>query len=228
MVFQYGQQRISPIQSGRYVPVPPDQEKAIEEVVAESTPPEEGKAGSTGNNAGAATAAVQTENDTTNQSTKPTPDNASSETTKGEGEDESASEAPSGGAGKRRLVRRDPSTEHTHMEASLAAGFRPAGNEAGDSLLIHAKDVSAAVAKLSGQGWAIVADQRMVRTAGTPSLSVVSGIDWFELRGGVKFTLEDGTETIISLPEILQAARSGRHMIELADGSHGLLSLIHI
>jgi|GEM_PF-1019056 len=227
VVFHYGQQRISPIQSGRYVPVPPDQEKAIEEVVAAapgsstpgSAPGNEAALANTSEPAlqdASANEAMDEAQSATNTAVAEQPEAGAQAVAPGDNTEQT-------GPTKRRLVRRDPSTEHSYMEKALAAGFRPAGSEAGDSLLIHSKDVTQAVAGLSGNGWKIVADQRMVRAAGTPSLSVVSGIDWFELRGGVKFTLEDGTETIISLPEILQAARSGRQMIELADGSHGLL-----
>src|SRR5690606_21493775 len=49
-----------------------------------------------------------------------------------------------------------------------------------------------------------------------------SGIDWFELHGKVTYQTATGQQSI-SLPEILAAIKSGRNMIELGDGTHGLL-----
>ncbi|MFW6032707.1 MAG: DEAD/DEAH box helicase, partial [Phycisphaeraceae bacterium] len=69
----------------------------------------------------------------------------------------------------------------------------------------------------------ILADQRGIRIPGAASLSVASGIDWFELRGNVRYHTGGGEEQEVSLPEILAAAREGRQMVTLADGSQGLL-----
>ncbi len=80
-----------------------------------------------------------------------------------------------------------------------------------------------AVASLLANGWIISADQKIVRAAGPPALSIASGIDWFELRGDVTYEQADGTQQSFTLPEILAAARSGQNMITLGDGSKALL-----
>ena len=45
-----------------------------------------------------------------------------------------------------------------------------------------------------------------------------SGIDWFELEGGIEF---DGK--LVALPKLLAAMQSGQNMVTLDDGSIGLL-----
>ena len=51
---------------------------------------------------------------------------------------------------------------------------------------------------------------------------IKTGIDWFELHGGITFDTDRG-EQLVALPDILAAAAAGRQMIELDDGSQGLL-----
>ncbi|MCP5021572.1 MAG: helicase SNF2 [bacterium] len=74
------------------------------------------------------------------------------------------------------------------------------------------------VAGLLDLGWIVEADGVRHRTAGAMSVSVASGIDWFELQGGMSF---DGE--MVSLPELLEAARAGQAAIRLGDGSLGVL-----
>src|SRR6185503_20137852 len=49
-------------------------------------------------------------------------------------------------------------------------------------------------------------------------IEVTSGIDWLDLSGGADF---DGQ--IVELPELLRALSQGDSMIQLGDGSYGLL-----
>ncbi len=90
-------------------------------------------------------------------------------------------------------------------------------------LLVSPKQMPRAVASLLAEGWIISADQKIVRAAGPPALSIASGIDWFELRGTVTYEQADGTAEEFTLPQILAAARSGQNMITLGDGSQALL-----
>jgi superfamily II DNA or RNA helicase len=74
------------------------------------------------------------------------------------------------------------------------------------------------VRQLTSEGWRVEANGRMYRAPGAVTLQVVSGIDWFELRGGLEF---DGMEA--ELPAILAAARRGESFVPLGDGTFGVL-----
>ena len=67
-------------------------------------------------------------------------------------------------------------------------------------------------------GWRVEAEGKLIRPAGEFKLALSTGIDWFELDGGVDY---EGQR--VSLPDLLAAARRGEPMIELGDGSMGML-----
>ncbi len=125
--------------------------------------------------------------------------------------------------GARRLVPRLHARERAATEKLLGLGFRSVATAPADTFALANPLVATVVNQLSEDGWNVTADQRALRTAGTPSLSITSNIDWFELRGNVRFTQENGVEQIVPLPELLGALRAGQSMITLDDGSQGLL-----
>src|SRR5690606_28604954 len=104
----------------------------------------------------------------------------------------------------------------------LNLGLRPMTSGEHDRLALPVGQMPDVVTRLIGENWQVVADRKIIRQAGAPSLSVSSGIDWFELRGSISYQTEDGVQTV-DLPRILQAAREGRVTIKLDDGSEGLL-----
>jgi superfamily II DNA or RNA helicase len=69
------------------------------------------------------------------------------------------------------------------------------------------------------RGWRIEAEGKLYRNAGASSVSVSSGIDWFELHGSLNF----GDNLEVKLPQLLAALRRGEKVIALGDGSFGLL-----
>lgn len=73
-------------------------------------------------------------------------------------------------------------------------------------------------ATLLDEGWKVVAEDRLLQGPTAVSVSVRSGVDWFDLEGGVKF----GDE-VIPFPMVLNAAAQQRGYVTLGDGSHGLL-----
>ena len=73
-------------------------------------------------------------------------------------------------------------------------------------------------ATLLDEGWKVVAEDRLLQGASAVSVSVRSGVDWFDLEGGVKF----GDE-VIPFPTVLDAAAQQRGYVTLGDGSHGVL-----
>ena len=75
------------------------------------------------------------------------------------------------------------------------------------------------VRELSSDGWLVEAEGKLVRSGGKFEVQIVSGIDWFDLRGGMDF----GDGATATLPDLLRAARRGESMVRLGDGSYGIL-----
>jgi superfamily II DNA or RNA helicase len=125
------------------------------------------------------------------------------------------------------LIRRDRRRESEELAVLTDLGFRPTSSPLLDAVadaLLPIKLMPLAVGELLRRGWVVRADQQRIRGAGNPSFKIRSGIDWFELRGGVAYTIENGAgEQQVTLPEILAAARAGKAMIQLGDGTQGLL-----
>jgi len=119
------------------------------------------------------------------------------------------------------LIIRDHAFEQQAITQLMTLGFR-ANLSGQETLTLPTARMAAAVSKLIADGWIVLADQQTVRNPSAPSLSVTSGIDWFELRGQVSYETAFGSQ-ILSLPQILAAARSGHHMIQLDDGTLGTL-----
>jgi superfamily II DNA or RNA helicase len=74
------------------------------------------------------------------------------------------------------------------------------------------------VRSLVEAGWHIDAEGKIFRRPGSYRLEVSSGVDWFELHGEV-----DYGDTKARLPELLAALRRGNNMVELDDGTYGML-----
>src|SRR5690606_6526087 len=129
------------------------------------------------------------------------------------------------------LVRRDHERERQYLLHLLTLGYRPglaaptAGQNGGETAAtgsLPVKAMPAAVESLVATGWRVTADQRVLRNASASFWTVTSDIDWFELRGGFKFQTESGEQTV-GLRELLAAAKAGKTMVELGDGSTGIL-----
>ncbi|MEM9111238.1 MAG: DEAD/DEAH box helicase [Planctomycetota bacterium] len=190
--FAYGEQRVSPIAPGRFVPVAKtDGDEAGKNGQADETNGEQ-------THADEATAAEVPEHNDVFDDDGFVADGA-------------------------HLIRRNRRTEREAINTCISLGLRHINTPSGDTMLLASKLMPMVVSELISRGWSVLADQQLIRTAGPPSLSITSGIDWFELRGNVEFTGEDGRQHAIALPEILAAARAGRNMITLGDGSQGLL-----
>ncbi len=111
----------------------------------------------------------------------------------------------------RRLLIRDQDFERAARAELEALGFGP-------ELRIAAERLPAAVLALSQKGWRVEGEQGVFRAPGEFHFSVSSGIDWFDLGGGVDFAGQ-----IVPFPELLAALRSGKRFVKLGDGSLGLL-----
>jgi len=121
---------------------------------------------------------------------------------------------------RRRFLERDRETEASALSELTKLGFKLLLDyENNQRLELTPKKLPHAVRALIEKGWKVEAEGKLYRDASTSSFSVSSGIDWFELHGGLDFG--DGLQ--VKLPELLGALRRGESMIALSDGTVGLL-----
>ena len=99
-------------------------------------------------------------------------------------------------------------------------GFREAKDPRLDpgTLELPAKRMSQVTKDLVAAGWRVEAEGKLIRPVGEFKLSLSTGIDWFELDGGIQYG-----DHKVTLPDLLAAARCGDSMIELGDGYMGML-----
>ncbi len=81
------------------------------------------------------------------------------------------------------------------------------------------RNLPRAVTSLLANGWRVEAEGKLYRNPVSSSVSVSSGIDWFELHGSLNF----GEDLEVKLPQLLSALRRGQKVIALGDGSFGVL-----
>jgi superfamily II DNA or RNA helicase len=122
--------------------------------------------------------------------------------------------------GQRRSWRRDRADEDAAMARLVSLGARRVLDPYGRTpqLELAPKELPALVRVLAREGWHIEAEGRLHRAPGAITLDVRSGIDWFELHGGIDF----GGVTA-SLPALLSAIKRGDSFVTLDDGSVGQL-----
>jgi len=99
-------------------------------------------------------------------------------------------------------------------------GFREAKDPRLDpgTLELPAKRMGPVTKDLVLAGWRVEAEGKLIHPAGEFKLALSTGIDWFDLDGGIDY----GGQSV-NLPDLLSAARQGETMIELGDGSMGML-----
>ena len=119
-----------------------------------------------------------------------------------------------------RLIWRDLATEAAAENYLVALGLKLQRRDGGadDRWRVQPNRLSRTVASLVSAGWVVEAEGKVYRRGGKFNVRVASGIDWFELQGGIDF---DGQTA--SLPQLLAAVRSGDKLVELGDGSFGVL-----
>lgn len=119
-----------------------------------------------------------------------------------------------------RAIRRAADVERRALETLHERGCRPewTPDAAGRVLQLASRHVPRLVRDLLEQGWHVEAGGRAYRRPGVTALSIRSGIDWFELHGGVEY---DGH--LAPLPALLSALDRGEAFVTLDDGTVGLL-----
>lgn len=121
----------------------------------------------------------------------------------------------------RKVLQRDREFEDRALLALSSAGFelltQSTRSNPGADVKITTARLLPAVRKLLEAGFSVFAEGKRYRTLTSFEVRVDSGLDWFELQGSAQFGA-----TRVPLPQLLKGARGG-HIVELGDGSHGLL-----
>jgi len=152
---------------------------------------------------------------------------AAGEETAGEGAEEGAPEplAPEGSP-EHTLVRRDIRREREHLATLMSEGLRPeTGRDPGDAghrFRLAADALPEVAGRLTAAGWVVRVDGRLLRETSTPTFSIESGIDWFELHGGFEVETAHGRESL-DLPRLLEALKANQGFVELSDGTEAIV-----
>lgn len=121
----------------------------------------------------------------------------------------------------RRVVRRDEGAEAEALKLLAEVGVRlrpPAYYEKDRGWDLAAAKLPKVARVLVEAGWHLDADGKVFRRPGEFRMEVSSGLDWFELHGGVEYG-----ETTAQLPALLEALKRGEKMVKLDDGTYGML-----
>lgn len=121
---------------------------------------------------------------------------------------------------ERRLLVRDSGVEQAASERMRQLGFarQTAYYRPEPPLVLSTKKMPLVVRTLVKEGWHVEAEGTLYREPREFRIEVTSGIDWFELHGGVDFGDEKAT-----LPELIAALKRGDNTVMLGDGTFGLL-----
>jgi hypothetical protein len=119
---------------------------------------------------------------------------------------------------ERVVIRRDRVLESAARERLVELGMQMQSSYFTNNWEFPASRLHKILRELVPQGWLVEAEGKVYRTAGAVKIDVHTGIDWFELTGRVEFEGQS-----IPLPKLLQAVRKGDGIIQLGDGSYGML-----
>ena len=119
---------------------------------------------------------------------------------------------------RNRYIERDLASEENALTLLNTLSIKR-GSQYSETLRVNPRNLPRAVTSLLASGWRVEAEGKLYRTPGSSSLSVSSGIDWFELHGSLNF----GEDLEVKLPQLLTALRHGQKVIALGDGSFGVL-----
>jgi superfamily II DNA or RNA helicase len=91
-------------------------------------------------------------------------------------------------------------------------------NSSEEYFTIPGSKLHAVVTELVHDGWRVEGQKGKIRTNQSFSMSVSSGIDWFDVSINCEFDDKN-----IALPQILKALHNGESFVTLGDGTYGLL-----
>ncbi|HSE16315.1 MAG TPA: SNF2-related protein [Pyrinomonadaceae bacterium] len=119
---------------------------------------------------------------------------------------------------RNRYIERDLESEEKAVTLLHTLSIKR-GPQYSDTFRLTPRNLPRAVTSLLAEGWRVEAEGKLYRNPASSSLSVSSGIDWFELHGALNF----GDDLEVKLPQLLAALRRGQKVIALGDGSFGVL-----
>jgi superfamily II DNA or RNA helicase len=118
-----------------------------------------------------------------------------------------------------RYILRDSQAEEAAAARLKQAGFRRTYQYGvGEVRELNPSKLPRAVGSLVAEGWQVEAEGKLYRQPGEIRIEVSSGIDWFELHGSVEFG-----DAQAKLPALLAALKRGENVVQLGDGTFGLL-----
>jgi len=122
--------------------------------------------------------------------------------------------------GRLPVVHRQPDREHAAMTRLLELGAvrQHHWNASAERLTVAANRAESIIRTVTEEGWHAELEGARYRNHGVPSVTISSGIDWFDLEGTVDYGGHAAT-----LPDMLDAFRRGASTVELDDGSRGFL-----
>jgi superfamily II DNA or RNA helicase len=117
-----------------------------------------------------------------------------------------------------RMIWRDGDAEHAALVRLLELGLKPVETPKGHGLELPPRDLPLVAEPLLMEGWDVEVHGTTLRPPSPPALRIQSGIDWFEVSGGVDFAGDQ-----VGMKEVLAAVSRGERFVKLPDGSQGLL-----
>jgi superfamily II DNA or RNA helicase len=123
-------------------------------------------------------------------------------------------------APSRRFMVRDREAERSAAKLLMLQGARRLSPDwlPDGAWSVNAKNFPRLAVALIWAGWHVAAEGKSFRRPGKMSASISSGLDWFDLCGEIEYG-----ENSVQLPKLLAALKRGETMVQLADGSFGLL-----
>ena len=121
----------------------------------------------------------------------------------------------------RRFIRRDSNAEKAacaFLDQLGVKRYSPTYPDSTPLWQLAPSKLPRIVRSLVEAGWHIEAEGKIFRRSGAFRIGVSSGVDWFELHGEVEYG-----NTTAHLPELLEALRRGDKMVQLDDGTYGVL-----
>ena len=116
----------------------------------------------------------------------------------------------------RRIISRNPPLEQDLRARLLDMGVVLSRDSKG--FVVESGDVGALLPKLADAGFRVLLRERELKRDSGLRFRVSSGVDWFDLKGGLDFGQE-----VVPWPTLLKALKRGETVLTLADGSQGLI-----
>ena len=123
--------------------------------------------------------------------------------------------------GSRTLLLRDRDAESKAQLELIEQGAKPAEADESNApagWILRSRKLPELVQSLLPAGWDIEAEGKLIRHAGSFSVRISTGIDWFALHAEA-----DYGSARAKLPDLLRAVKRGETLVKLDDGSYGIL-----